>query len=262
MTGTLYGQFETCAPWRGAPHGASPACNRVLVPAAATPTTIEVPPGLYLAYAYLGPFYTLGQQQVDLRATDGETRFTLSALPLLPAGAVSADLHVHGAASFDSSLPDADRVLSFAAADVGVILATDHNILHDYAPIVQQLGLGSRMSTVTGVETTGHIPFLKIPESDFPLVIGPYNFWTWLVLTLELGLHLGQRAAPDYLAPALALRFRMYRTLGLELAGTRPVVGADRHPALAVLRLTYRFWSAAMVGRDSPPRPEAVPASR
>ncbi|MBL8939569.1 MAG: hypothetical protein JNM69_33720, partial [Archangium sp.] len=47
----------------------------------------------------------------------------------------------------------------------------------DYTRVVEQLGLAQRMSTVIGLETTGHIPFLFIPNSSFPLVIGHYNMW-------------------------------------------------------------------------------------
>lgn len=65
--------------------------------------------------------------------------------------------------------------------------------------------------------------------------------WTWLALGLDLAMHLGSRAPLDYLAPAVALRFRLYRGLGLELAATLPLLGADRHDFLAALRIAYRF---------------------
>lgn len=181
--GSLHGLYEKCSPWLGVPYGSSPACNRFLVPAQGT--SVDVPPGRYHLYAYHGPFYTLERKTLALQAGDTNVEFELRPLPLLPRGAVSADLHVHGAASFDSSIPDPDRVLSFAAADVGVIVATDHDVVYDYAPVVEQLGLADRVSTVVGIETTGHVPFMKIPGSDFPLVIGHYNFWP---LTYQPGL--------------------------------------------------------------------------
>jgi hypothetical protein len=68
-----------------------------------------------------------------------------------------------------------------------------------------------------------------------------YAPWSWLALGLDLAIHLGQRAPLDYLAPAFALRFRLYRGLGLELAATLPVAGADRHDFLAAFRISYRF---------------------
>lgn len=177
--GTLHGQFGMCAPWLGAPPGPSPACNRFLVAAKglAAPAPVELPPGNYHLYAFHGPFYTLARKTMSLAAGETAVQFSLMPLDLKPGGALSADLHVHGAASFDSSIPDMDRVLSFAATNVDVIIATDHDVAHDYSAMARQLGLDARMSTVVGVETTGHIPFLYSPELSYPLVIGHYNFW-------------------------------------------------------------------------------------
>lgn len=173
--GSFHGQFGTCTPWLGPPPGASPACNRVLVRAGGA--TAEVPVGAFHVYAFHGPFWSLARQTVTLTPATTTLSFRLKQLFITPPGTLSADLHVHGAASFDSSIPDTDRVLAFAASDLGVIVATDHDVVYDYSTAVQQLGLSSRISTITGVETTGHIPFLRIPNFGFPLVIGHYNMW-------------------------------------------------------------------------------------
>ena len=63
----------------------------------------------------------------------------------------------------------------------------------------------------------------------------------WFAFALDVQGHFGQRAPLDYLAPALALRFRLYKGLALELAGMVPVVGEDRHDALVTLRGGWRF---------------------
>ncbi len=174
-TGTLHGRFTTCSPWLGPPPGASPACNRVLVRSGVA--TAEVPVGRFHFYAFHGPFWSLARETRTVAPGMTSLSFSLKRLPLQPVDAVSADMHVHGAASFDSSIPDYDRVLSFAASDLEVIIATDHDVVYDYGRIVRQLGLEGRMSTVVGVETTGHIPFMRIPNYGFPLVIGHYNMW-------------------------------------------------------------------------------------
>ncbi len=176
--GSYHGQFGPTAPWLGSPHGGSPAGNRLLAPAGAKRTALELPPGRYWLYAYHGPFWTIARKQLEA-STAGELVFDmmLSPLALKPSGSVSADMHVHGGASFDSGMPDSERVLSFVAADVDVIIATDHDVVYDYAPVVEALGLSNRLTTVAGVETTGHIPFLYTPGGSFPLVIGHYNFW-------------------------------------------------------------------------------------
>jgi hypothetical protein len=175
VIGTLHGRFATCAPWLGPPPGASPACNRVLVHDG--DATVEVPLGSFDVYAFHGPYWSLAKQTITVTGGPQSVSFSLTRLPIKPAGALSADLHVHGSLSFDSSIPDVDRVLSFAATDLDVIIGTDHEVIQDYSNIVRQLGLENRLSTVVGLETTGHIPFLMVPGYGFPLVIGHYNMW-------------------------------------------------------------------------------------
>ena len=176
VTGTLHGQLAPCAPWLGPPDGASPACNRVLV--APVGTEVEVPAGRYEVYATAGPGHTLAHAQVTLTA--GETTplaLEVAALEVAPAGWLSADLHVHGRASFDSGFPDEDRVRSFVAAGVDVIAATDHDVIGDYADTVARLGLTDAVAVMGGLEATQLIPWLDVPGEDVPRVIGHFNFW-------------------------------------------------------------------------------------
>jgi hypothetical protein len=63
----------------------------------------------------------------------------------------------------------------------------------------------------------------------------------WFAFSVDLQATLGHRAALDALLPLVALRFRAWRGLGIELDATAPVAGADRRLALGVLRLSYRF---------------------
>jgi hypothetical protein len=176
VQGTLHGRFTTCAPWLGTPSGASPACNRVLVRSGSA--IAEVPLGRYYVYAFHGPFWSLAREAVTIMPGESTLQLRLTKLNgLKPPGTLSADFHIHGAASFDSSIPDVDRVLSFSASDLDVAIGTDHDVVYDYSATVRSLGLTDRLSTVIGIETTGHIPFFFIPNSAFPLVIGHYNLW-------------------------------------------------------------------------------------
>jgi hypothetical protein len=178
--GSIFGEFaeDECAPLLGPPHGASPACNRVLLGPDGT-ASFEAPPGEFWVYATHGPFWSLARERVALEPGEPRTlAFTLEPLGgLLPEGALSADLHVHGAASFDSSLPDRDRALSFVASDVNVIVASDHDVVSDYAKAVRDLGIAEKVHVMPGVETTGQILYYRPPESDVPKVIGHFNFW-------------------------------------------------------------------------------------
>ncbi|MCA2976896.1 MAG: CehA/McbA family metallohydrolase, partial [Myxococcaceae bacterium] len=228
VVGTLHGRFTSCAPWLGTPAGASPACNRVLVRGGAA--TAEVPLGRYFVYAFHGPFWSLARETVTVRPGASALAFRLARLPgLKPAGALSADFHLHGAASFDSSIPDVDRVLSFSASDLDVAVGTDHDVVYDYDPTVRALGLESRLTTLVGLETTGHIPFLFIPNSSFPLVIGHYNVWP-----LRYDPSLPRNGGPDDELVEPGLLFERTRPL---FTGT-PVIELN-HP-----------WALAEFGRD------------
>ena len=175
VSGAIFGQFDTCAPLLGNPNGPSPACNRALLDG---PVDLPILPGSYDVFATAGPFSTLGHQRVEIIA--GQTSSSvleLHSLDLQPAGTLSADLHVHGSASFDSSIPDLDRVAAFLAARVEVIASTDHDVVSDYAGAMTQLDAWDRMHLIEGLETTGHILFRLQPEFPFPQVVGHWNFW-------------------------------------------------------------------------------------
>jgi hypothetical protein len=173
-SGSLYGASATCTPLLGPPHGPSPACNQVLARGSAL---FDVPSGSYHVYATAGPFATLAHRAVTVAGDRIALDLQVDPLPLLPAGTLSADLHVHGRVSFDSAIPDDDRVLAFAAAGTDVIAATDHDVVGSYDLALDVLGLRGRVAVMSGVETTGEIPWFTIPGSVVPRVIGHWNFW-------------------------------------------------------------------------------------
>jgi hypothetical protein len=176
VAGSFHGRLDRCAPWLGPPIGGSPACNRVLVPP--TGVEVEIPAGHYWIYASAGPERTLARREVWL-ATGELTDVELALRPLAvrAPGWLAADLHVHGRASFDSGIPDRDRVTSFVAAGVDVIAATDHDFVNDYAAAVSELAVDDQVLVIGGLETTQLIPWLDVPGEDVPRVIGHFNFW-------------------------------------------------------------------------------------
>lgn len=170
-----FGHSNRCAPLLGSPHGGSPACNLAVV---SGPTSIDLPAGHYDVYASAGPFATIARKRIKLEPGDRESvSLSIAALPLAPEGVLSADFHVHGGASFDSSLPESDRVRSMLASRLQVIAGTDHDLVHDYTDTITALGANGRLIALGGVETTGHILFDFVPGSDAPQVIGHFNFW-------------------------------------------------------------------------------------
>jgi len=176
VTGSFHGRLGECAPWLGPPNGASPACNQIIV--APTGTEVEVPAGNYLVVGSVGPVHDLATAHVTLLEGEVEAlTLDVPSLDLLPAGWLSADFHVHGRASFDSGIPDVDRVRSFVAQGVDVIAATDHDVIGDYTAVVAELGLEDRVAVMGGLEATQLIPWLDVDGEDLPRVIGHFNFW-------------------------------------------------------------------------------------
>ncbi len=176
VTGSFHGQFDDCAPWLGPPHGASPACNQVIV--SPQGAEVEVPAGNYLVVAAAGPATTMATSHVTL--SSGEITplaLALDSLDLVPPGWLSADFHVHGRASFDSAIPDDDRVKSFVAQGIDVIAATDHDVIGDYTETVHDLGLEDRITVMGGLEATQLIPWMDVEGESLPRVIGHFNFW-------------------------------------------------------------------------------------
>jgi hypothetical protein len=174
---SLYGDFVGCNPMLGPPHGGSPACNRAL-------TTdghfdLLVPPGRYFVYATRGPFATLDRAEITVGAGDEvAVSLLVQSLPsLLPAGALTGDFHVHGGASYDSAIPDQDRVVSFLASGVNVIVATDHDVVTDYQETLAALGAQDRITVIPGVEQTPNILWFTVPGEAFPKTVGHFNFW-------------------------------------------------------------------------------------
>ena len=176
VRGRMFGQFLECAPLLGHPHGGAPACNRAQIDG---PTTFAVPPGNYDVFATAGPFATVARAR-NIKVGPGDTAevdLALETLPLQPAGTLSGDFHVHGARSFDSSVPDVDRVKAFLAARVDVIVSTEHDVVGDYAAAMAETGAYDRLALMTGTETTGHILYKLLPDLPYPQVIGHWIFW-------------------------------------------------------------------------------------
>jgi len=176
--GSVHGFFgDGCAPYLGPPHGASPACNRVIVQDGRA--NFAAPDGTFLVYAHAGMGYTLARAEVTVRAgAVAPVQLRVQALTgLFPEGALTGDFHVHGGRSFDTSLPDRERVLMFASAGLDVVAATDHDVATSLVETVQTLGLSDRLQVMNGVEQTALVPYLYPPGSEVPRVIGHWNYW-------------------------------------------------------------------------------------
>jgi hypothetical protein len=115
---------------------------------------IRVPAGTYDVWISHGPEWDTGRERVIIApGAETEVRARLRHVIDTP-GWISADLHVHSAASLDSRVPMRDRVYQFVADGVDLIVATDHNVIADYAPVIAELGVTDLLASATGEEIT------------------------------------------------------------------------------------------------------------
>jgi hypothetical protein len=141
------------------------AYNRIM--AASGIGVAHVPFGTYDVYISRGPEWDLFVAR-RVRVGAGGARVTARLAHVVDTHRwVSADLHVHASASTDSRVPMHDRIYEFLSDGVEVIVSTDHNVVSDYAPIIEEMGVGRYITSVTGDELTtggwGHF-------GAFPLV--------------------------------------------------------------------------------------------
>jgi hypothetical protein len=133
-----------------------------------------------VAFASRGLEYTLDAEPFTISA--GSTTHVSLAIERVvdTTGYLSADFHIHSAKSFDSSVPTTDRVVSFLASGVEVMVSTDHDYITDYSSIIAGLGAGSEITSVIGDELTGGNPVpidATQPVEAFPEGIGHWNAW-------------------------------------------------------------------------------------
>lgn len=146
------------------------------------PQRIALPPGSYRVLATRGPLYSVTETRLTITA-DSNVSLNIEP-PMREVRAehwLSADLHVHAAHSFDSHIPIAARLRSFAAQGADVLVATEHNNLVDYRDQVDTLGLTGTVAVINGAELTGlnrspEVPFTNGHVNVFPLQEKPWAY--------------------------------------------------------------------------------------
>lgn len=145
---------------------------------------VQLPDGEYMAVASRGLEYELDERgpfRIDAASTH-HLDFVVER-SVDSEGWVSADFHVHSSPSADSGISLVDRVRTMACEGVEFFSSNDHDVITDFAPTVESLGLQPWVQTAVGVETTtveiGH--YLSFPlEADFAAESGGALDWTGL----------------------------------------------------------------------------------
>jgi hypothetical protein len=156
--------------------------------------TVPIRPGTYDVYATRGMEYGVAQERVTVTAgSTASVAFRLKRV-IRTKDALAADFHVHSGRSFDSSTPPTDRVTSFAAEGVEVMVSTDHDKNFDYAPLIAALNLASQIGAIAGSEVTGSVP----NPPAFPNSFGHINAWP---LPVEPGAPRDGAIQDEFVAP-------------------------------------------------------------
>jgi hypothetical protein len=114
----------------------------------------RVRPGTYEVIASRGPEYEYTSATITVKAGQfAEAQLVLTSAYESP-GWVAGDFHLHAAPSTDSGLPIDQRVISCAAEGLEVAVATDHNYITDYAPVIASSGLDPWLLGIPGMELT------------------------------------------------------------------------------------------------------------
>jgi len=137
------------------------------------PVRVGLRPGRYEVVATHGFEYSVDRQEVMVERPNDEALASLQLERVIETpGMMTGDFHVHSIASMDSAFPQEQRVLSFVAEGVELLIATDHDTLTDYAPVISTMGLSDRIASIVGVEATS-----MLMVRSTPFTIGHYNAW-------------------------------------------------------------------------------------
>lgn len=113
-----------------------------------------LPPGKYRVLINRGFEYTAHEQAITIK--EGKTASVKASLDRVvdTKGWITADLHLHAVPSSDAPSLLSDRVRSLVAGGIEVAVATDHNAVTDYNPVIAEMGLAERITGLSGDEIT------------------------------------------------------------------------------------------------------------
>jgi hypothetical protein len=146
--------------------------------------SLAVEPGTYRVFASHGPEYS--RAEVDVVIPPGvEVSIDLNLTHEVDTtGWISGDFHLHAEPSFDSGMKLEKRVETAIVEGLDLAIATDHDVVTDYQPVMKALHLEDRMATGIGVELStlevGH--FIAFPIQYDELEIPHHGAPDWMCM--------------------------------------------------------------------------------
>lgn len=134
------------------------------------PARCALAPGRYRARAWHGIDYEPREVTVDVPPT-GTTPLAIALHRAWapPPGTLAADLHVHGATSDDSTMPDDQRVAAQVASGLQVIGFSNHNTHGDLNAAIARLHLEARATSLAASEMTSE----QLHANAYPVPVEP-----------------------------------------------------------------------------------------
>lgn len=130
----------------------------------------KVKPGTYDIVVSRGPEFEITTKTITVKENESAQALLQLTRAYTSDGWVAGDFHIHSQPSTDSGLPIDQRVASCADEGLEVAVATDHNYVTDYAPVIAQTGLDPWLLGIPGMELTtfemGHF-------NGYPLKVDP-----------------------------------------------------------------------------------------
>ncbi len=140
----------------------------------------RIEPGEYEVYVTRGPEYSVFKQRVTVPAGGSIAVNAALERVLETPGYVGIDLHLHAIQSADSVYGLESRVRAALAEGMDVILATDHDYVTDYGPVIDRLGVGSLITSMSGDEITplaiGHMLAFPMKADPSSTTGGAYDY--------------------------------------------------------------------------------------
>ena len=142
---------------------------------------IPLQAGDYQVVISHGPEYSILNQTVTLG--DGDDRPVQAALvkEVDTTGWVSTDFHLHAEPSFDSGMPLETRVATIAAEGLEYVASTDHDVLSNYQPFIEDFGIEDWLKAVVGSEVStleiGH--YIGFPLAYHSLDVPSHGSVDW-----------------------------------------------------------------------------------
>ncbi len=114
--------------------------------------TMRVPPGRWRAVTTRGWYFDADERTLDVPA-GGDVTLDVVLTEVIPfEGWTTGEFHQHASPSIDSEVAVERRVLSNLAEGVGFFAPSEHDVVYDFRPVVERMGLSDRVRVLTGTE--------------------------------------------------------------------------------------------------------------